>query len=191
MNERVDSDAIAREGSDASSWSSGVGARRVTVRTPGLRLGLLLFAAGLLWYGILLTEPGHDLPRHAWARIETRGRMIAGLAYTSDGARLVSADYLDGTIRTWDAGSGRPIASIDGGLRPAPILAFALSPNGRTVAVGLSRQGIALADLGAAELTLRLPQSSWDAIALVYAPDGRTLVAAGSDQMIRVYDTAT
>ena len=57
MNERVDSDAIAREGSDATPWSSGVGARRVTVRTPGLRLGLLLFAAGLLWHGILLTEP--------------------------------------------------------------------------------------------------------------------------------------
>jgi hypothetical protein len=95
MNERVDSHAIAREGSDATPRSSGIGARTVTVRTPGLRLGLLLFAAGLWWFGILLTEPGRDLPRHAWDRIETRGRRIAGLAYTSDGARLVSADYLD------------------------------------------------------------------------------------------------
>jgi hypothetical protein len=85
----------SREGSDATPWSSGVGARRVRVRTAGLRLGLLLFAAGLLRYGTLLTEAGRDLARHAWVRIETSGRMIAGLAYTSDGARLVSADYLD------------------------------------------------------------------------------------------------
>ena len=99
MNERLDSDAIAREGSDATPWSSGVGARRVTVRTPGLRLGLLLFAAGLLWYGILLTEPARDLPRHAWVMIETRGRLIAGLASTADGARPVSADHLGGTNR--------------------------------------------------------------------------------------------
>ena len=89
MNERVDSDAIAREGSDASPWSSGVGARRVSVPTTWLRLGLVLIAAGLLWYGVLLTEPGRDLPPRAWARIETRGRLIAGLAYTSDGARLI------------------------------------------------------------------------------------------------------
>jgi hypothetical protein len=191
MNERVDSDAIAREGSDGSPWSSGVGARRVSVPTTWLRLGLVLIAAGLLWYGVLLTEPGRDLPPRAWARIETRGRLIAGLAYTADGARLVSADYLDGTIRTWDAGSGRLLDSIASGLGPAPSLALALAPDGRTVAVGLSRRGIALADLDTGKLTLRLPQSSWDAIALVYAPDGRTLVAAGSDQMIRVYDTAT
>jgi hypothetical protein len=188
---RVDSNAHAREESAASPWSSGVGARRVSAPTPWLRLGLMLIVAGLLWYGGWLTEPERDLPRHAWARIETRGRLIAGLAYMADGARLVSADYPDGTIRTWDAGSGRSIDSIASGLGPAANRAFALAPDGRTVAVGLSRQGIALADLDAGEQTLRLPQSSWDAIAVVYAPDGRTLVVAGSDQMIRVYDTAT
>jgi hypothetical protein len=58
MNERVDSHAIAREGSDATPWSSGVGARRVTVRTPGLRLGLLLFAAGLCGTGFCSPTPG-------------------------------------------------------------------------------------------------------------------------------------
>jgi WD40 repeat protein len=190
MNERVPPDTNVHEGR-ASPWPSGVGVRRVRFRTPGLRLGLILVVAGLLWYGSWLAEHGGDLPRHAWARIETRGQLIAGLAWTSDGARLVSADYFDGTIRTWDAASGRSMASIDSGPSQVYVFAFAPAPDYRTAAVGISCRGIALADLDTGGLTLRVPQSSWDAVALVYAPDGRTLVTAGSDRMIRAHDTVT
>jgi hypothetical protein len=46
MNQHVDSDAHAREESDASPRSSGVWARRVSVPTPGLRLDLGLIVTG-------------------------------------------------------------------------------------------------------------------------------------------------
>ena len=57
-----------------------------------------------------------------------------GLAFSPDGRRVVSAGYSDGTIKTWDVGSGRLIRSQAG--PPKALFCVAYSPDGRRIASG-------------------------------------------------------
>jgi WD40 repeat protein len=184
--------AHAKDGrGETSSWSAAGGARRVGIPTPGLTLGLVLVVAAVTWYSRSPTSTRSDLPEHVRARIETRGRIVSGLACTPDGSRLVSVASLTGAIATRDATSGRLLVPFQTGLRLAPTPAFALAPDGQTVAVGFSREGISIGDVDTGKLTLRVPDPTVDVGALAFTPDGGTILAAREDQTIRAYDTST
>jgi RNA polymerase sigma factor (sigma-70 family) len=118
------------------------------------------------------------------------------LTFARDG-RTLAGGRSDGTFQLWDVTTGRKL------LKPFPghrglVGCVAYSPDGRTLATGSVLEG-----------TIRLWKAStgeevrrWEAhrkkdaaptgpLGLVFSPDGKTLVSAGSERVVRLWDVST
>ncbi len=121
--------------------------------------------------------------------------------FTPDGKELISVSD-DKTIRFWDVASGEPIRVLRppiGPGREGKLYAAALSPDGRTLAVG----GWGLKDAfgsiylistatGRIERVLKGHTGVIFSLAFAVPPGGRLLLASGSgDNTARIWDVAT
>ncbi len=107
----------------------------------------------------------------------------------SPGGELVASAGFDGTVRVWDAQSGRVRHVLVGHTDKVARVDF--SPDGRTLAsAGFDRtvrlwdphQGVALRVLGGHEDAV---------VAVAFSPDGQTLASASRDRTARLWNTAT
>ena len=115
------------------------------------------------------------------------------VAVSSDGKRMVTASY-DKTIRVWSLPDGRlenvfriPIGEGFEG----SIFAVALSPDGKTIAVGgwMKQKFIYLLDAASGEIVRTLGPNPEVTINLAFSPLGGSLVAVfGSNFGMRMYD---
>jgi RNA polymerase sigma factor (sigma-70 family) len=103
-------------------------------------------------------------------------------AFTADGATVVTAGH-DGVVQGWEAATGRetvqlprPMERVPNNTREDPegTWAFALAPDGKTVAVINISGDLLLWDLTRRKLLRRLPEQS-RARSLQFSPDGRVL----------------
>ena len=133
-----------------------------------------------------------------WNDRETK---ISCYDFSADGQTLVSAGG-DGVIRLWRHSLGRSTGEIPS--RPADVTQMALSPDGKWLAAlgGTARPGesvISILDVASGKeiRRLRIPKSkNYDGfepefVGMALGPDGRTLVTAGNDQLMRFWDVAT
>jgi WD40 repeat protein len=67
-------------------------------------------------------------------QLEGHREEVHALAYAADGKTLASAGA-DGTVRLWQAATGRTLLIFEG--LPALVHGLAFSPDGRTLAVAL------------------------------------------------------
>ena len=109
---------------------------------------------------------------------------LTSVAFSPDDRSIVAGDY-DGSVRIWDVATGQQRLELDekaGGK-------VAVSPDGKTLATaGYYQPHITLWDAASGERIRQLPQN---ARSLAYSKDGRRLVAAGSDAMVRIWEPAT
>jgi WD40 repeat protein len=127
--------------------------------------------------------------------------IVRKVLFTPDGKELISVSD-DETIRFWDVASGEPIRVVRppiGTGNQGRLYAAALSPDGRTLAVG----GYGLKDAvgsiylistvtGRIEHVLKGHTSVIQSLAFGIAPGGRLLLASGSyDHTARIWDPAT
>src|SRR5262249_19800791 len=112
------------------------------------------------------------------------------VAFSPDGSRLVSGsaalDRRQGEIRMWDVASGAAAALSFG--NTGPVWGVAFSDNGRRI--GSAGREVKLWDAGTSEEIFTLPGPPDDYRTLVFAPDGRHLLAAGQAGSIRIWDAA-
>jgi WD40 repeat protein len=120
-------------------------------------------------------EP-EDAVSHTWAHKPTFA------AHSSE-----FAAYTDGTIRLWNLATGAEIrrVKVTGGIGSS----FALSPDGRILAVGALDGGTTLWDVGTGKVREKLPflKRHW---LQAFSPDGVTLTSVGG-QNVTVWDLAT
>ncbi len=127
--------------------------------------------------------------------------VVTKVLFTPDGRELISVSR-DKTIRFWDAASGEPIRVLRPPMAPGSqgkLYAAALSPDGRTLAVGGygpedAYGAIYLISMatGRIERVLKGHTSVIFSLALAATPQGRLLLASGSyDDTARIWDPAS
>jgi len=112
--------------------------------------------------------------------------VIKDVTFTSDGRYLVSAGD-DKVVRVWDLKTGRTVRTLRGQIGAGPegkILAMALSPDGRWLAVGglltgnrSEKTAICLYNFPTGELVTLLKGHNNVVLSLAFSPDSRYLVS--------------
>jgi RNA polymerase sigma factor (sigma-70 family) len=117
------------------------------------------------------------------------------ISFSSDGRTLAASIRGESFLRLWDAGTGRELRQLHG--HGGLIQAFAFSPNGRFLASGSDNDPrIRFWEVITGKELTPLPGhsgpkngfSSDQVHFLAFCPDGTTLVSAGHDGAIRLWD---
>ncbi len=134
---------------------------------------------------------GHRGEVHALAfrGPQSRPSAIGGPGPVGGGSphRLLASGGADGTVRLWEADTGRCLAALE--RHWDRVYAVAFSPDGSILASGSNDTTIRIWDVATGEETTQLRGHDSYVYALAFSPDGRMLVSGSGDGTVRVWDT--
>jgi dipeptidyl aminopeptidase/acylaminoacyl peptidase len=145
-------------------------------------------AASVAGRTVVLWDPATGSARHRHRFREHGSAPVRMLAYSPDSALLASEGF-SGVLLLWDARSGKKFAQF----RRDPhtrLLAFAFSPNGKTIAsaYAFGDYGVTLWELATGRPRLRLTGHRGHVCCLAFSPDGKRLVTGSMDTSALVWD---
>jgi WD40 repeat protein len=156
------------------------GAWPIGYTADGKTLAAFSSGGGLLYLSGLARCEETVLPEGHQAGLET-------VAFSPDGKTLATAAD-DGTIRFWEAGSGKHLRQLVG--QESDVRSLALSPDGKTLAAGDLHGKIRLLRVATGNVLHEFEEHEGSTSALLFSPDGRTL-ASGTACMVQLWDVAT
>jgi WD40 repeat protein len=115
---------------------------------------------------------------------------VKSVAFSPDGLRIAGAATYDGTVKVWDATTGRELLTLKG---EADLFAgVAFSPDGQRIASGGDDHNVKVWDAHTGQELLTLRGHTDVITSLAFSPDGQRLASAGgSDQTVNVWDVMT
>jgi WD40 repeat protein len=136
----------------------------------------------------------HTLVLRSLTRFDRVGGFLASgksawLAWRPDGRVLATAAADGGTLKLWDAQSGRLQAILATPTRALTGLAW--SPYGRTVAAAIREQHVVLWDPETRNRRATLRGHTGALIALAWRPDSQRLATGSEDGSVRLWSAAT
>jgi WD40 repeat protein/tRNA A-37 threonylcarbamoyl transferase component Bud32 len=112
----------------------------------------------------------------------------SALAYSSDGRQLASGGA-DGTIKTWEASTGKLLGTIRA--HGNAVTGVAFSPDGRLLASSSWDRSAKVWEAATGQLLHTLSGHDREASRVAFSPDGQLLASSSWDQTIRLWDPAT
>jgi WD40 repeat protein len=124
-------------------------------------------------------------PAHRPAQVAGHDGEVWALAYTPDGATLISAGD-DHLIKLWDPDDGRLVRELRG--HEALVASVAVHPDGHLLASAGFDKKVRLWDLPGGRPRAVLEGHEGPVRAVAFAPDGQTIASGGSDNTVRLWD---
>jgi WD40 repeat protein len=115
-------------------------------------------------------------------------RSVSCCAWSPDGTRLLSGSG-DGTLRVWDARSGRALLTLEG--HESGVLACAWSPDGARLLSGSFDNTLRVWDAVSGRTLFSLEGHEDGVWACAWSPDGARLLSGSEDRTLRVWDAAS
>jgi RNA polymerase sigma factor (sigma-70 family) len=165
-------------------------------KTPGLKVGLLLFLGLLLLIGgatlagiqLLSDTVDPDLFVGPPVGLGTPvDEQVLAVAFTPDGRRLLAAGgsaSRPGQVQVWEVASKKCVST----LRPLPgVRSLAFAPDGRTYATADYDGEVKIRDAGTGEERAVVHGHEHGADCVAFAPDGMALLSAGRDRIVKLW----
>ncbi|MFL5349034.1 MAG: SIR2 family protein, partial [Hyalangium sp.] len=130
-------------------------------------------------------EPSAPVPK---AVLHTRSGPVNTMAWSPDRRRLVSGGA-DGTVRVWDASSGKALHVLEGHKRGVSTVAY--SPDGARVASGGDDGTVRVWDASSGKALHVLEGHQGWVRTVAYSPDGARVASGGDDGTVRVWDASS
>ncbi|HEX2688280.1 MAG TPA: AAA family ATPase [Kofleriaceae bacterium] len=111
--------------------------------------------------------------------------LVSACAVTPDGRYVVSASN-DRTLRVWELGSGRAVATLEG--HTDWVSACAVTQDGRHVVSASADQTLKVWELASGRAVTTLAGHTNDVTACAVTPDGRHVISASRDQTLKVWE---
>jgi hypothetical protein len=117
-------------------------------------------------------------------RIDSPQGPVYDAAFSPDGHRIICAAY-DGSLRLWNARSGKELRRLDGHL--GKVWSVGFHPDGRHVVSGGFDGSVRLWDLAVGQEQTRFPGHTDYVRSVTVSADGKRIVSGGDDRMVRVW----
>lgn len=153
--------------------------------------------------GDLLAVGGHDgsvllwdaAKRQGWRQWKAHPAKVKAVAWLPGGKEVLTAGS-DKQVKRWDSFTGRETGPAIKAKKD--VEAFALSPDGKTVAVAVAvgrgapgNEQVRLFDVATGQEVGKLLGHTQPVAGLVFLPDGQTLATAGRDGLVKLWSLAT
>jgi RNA polymerase sigma factor (sigma-70 family) len=117
-------------------------------------------------------------------------KQLTGIALSRDGTTVATGE-VEGTVRLWQAATGKPLATLKG--HTADVYGLGFAPDGKTLASVGNDQRVCVWEVATGKRLHELPVAPAEMFCVAFSPDGKTLASGGrgAGTTVSLWDVAT